>query len=110
LVCVFSFYLSFADLSLLSHIHNPPPAHPFISHCLRCMLPLLCHAFVMCRPSLQILSPDQFLLKIGNALVALAYPALLHFALDWHTLATSLSFLPHSSVFVARNIHAAAMV
>jgi hypothetical protein len=32
------------------------------------------------------------------------------FALDWHTLATSRSFLPHSSVFVARNIHAAAMV
>jgi hypothetical protein len=32
------------------------------------------------------------------------------FALDWHTLATSLSFRPHSSVFVARNTHAAAMV
>ena len=32
------------------------------------------------------------------------------FALDWHTLATSLSFLPHSSVFVARNMHAAAIV
>ena len=32
------------------------------------------------------------------------------FALDWHTLATSLSFLPHSSVFVARNMQAAAIV
>jgi len=32
------------------------------------------------------------------------------FAFAWHTLATSLSFLPHSSVLVARNMQAAAMV
>lgn len=28
--------------------------------------------------------------------------------LDWHTLATSRNFLPHSSVLVAKNMHAAA--